>query len=53
MGAVIQSRALVKNDRAAIWPDSKLTFVGYTQEGYQMRVYWFAGIVSLTREGRD
>ena len=42
MGAVIQSRALVKNDRAAIWPDSKLTFVGYTQEGYQMRVYWFA-----------
>jgi len=42
MGAVIQSRALVKNDRAAVWPDSKLTFVGYTQEGYQMRVYWFA-----------
>jgi hypothetical protein len=42
MGAVIQSRALVENDRNAIYPDSKLVFIGYTQEGFQMRVYWFA-----------
>jgi len=42
LGAVIQSRALVKNNPYAVYPDTKLAFVGYTQEGYQMRVYWFA-----------
>jgi len=42
MGAVIQSRDLVKNIPEAVWPDTKLAFIGYTQEGYQMRVFWFA-----------
>jgi hypothetical protein len=42
VGAVIQSRALVEHDNHAVWPDTKLTFVGYTNEGYQFRVRWFA-----------
>lgn len=42
IGTVIQSRALVEHDNHAIWPDTKLTFVGYTNEGYQFRVRWFA-----------
>ncbi len=42
LGAVIQSRVLVKNIPEAVYPDTKLAFIGYTQEGYQMRVYWFA-----------
>ena len=42
LGAVIQSRVLVKNIPEAVYPDTKLALVGYTQEGYQMRVYWFA-----------
>lgn len=42
IGAVIQSRALVEHDNHAVWPDTKLTFVGYTNEGYQFRVRWFA-----------
>lgn len=41
IGAVIQSRALVEHDNHAVWPDTKLTFVGYTNEGYQFRVRWF------------
>lgn len=41
-GAVIQSRVLVKNIPEAVYPDTKLGLVGYTQEGYQFRVYWFA-----------
>lgn len=42
IGAVIQSRGLVEHDNHAVWPDTKLTFVGYTKEGYQFRVRWFA-----------
>jgi hypothetical protein len=42
LGAVIQSRALVEHSPYAVYPDTRLAFVGYTQEGYQMRVYWFA-----------
>jgi hypothetical protein len=42
IGSVIQSRALVEHDNHAVWPDTKLTFVGYTNEGYQFRVRWFA-----------
>jgi hypothetical protein len=42
LGAVIQSRVLVKNIPEAVYPDTKLAFIGYTQEGFQMRVYWFA-----------
>jgi hypothetical protein len=41
MGSVIQSRALVEHDRHAVWPDTKLTFVGYTQQGQQFRLVWF------------
>jgi hypothetical protein len=41
MGSVIQSRALVEHDRHAVWPDTKLTFVGYTQQGHQFRLVWF------------
>jgi len=41
IGAVIQSRALVEHDNHAVWPDTKLTFVGYTNDGYQFRVRWF------------
>jgi hypothetical protein len=42
LGAIIQSRILVETNTHAIYPDTKLAFIGYTQEGYQMRVYWFA-----------
>jgi hypothetical protein len=42
IGSVIQSRALVEHDNHAVWPDTKLTFVGYTNDGYQFRVRWFA-----------
>ena len=42
LGAVIQSRVLVEHNPYAVYPDTKLAFIGYTQEGYQMRVYWFA-----------
>ena len=42
MGAVIQSRVLVEKVPFAVYPETKLAFIGYTQEGYQMRVYWFA-----------
>ncbi len=42
VGAVIQSRALVEHDNRAVWPDTKLTFVGYTNDGHQFRVRWFA-----------
>jgi hypothetical protein len=42
LGAVIQSRLLVEHNPYAVYPDTKLAFIGYTQEGYQMRVYWFA-----------
>jgi len=42
LGCVVQSRKLAENDRWAVWPDTKLAFIGYTAEGYQMRVYWFA-----------
>ncbi|MGA9797155.1 MAG: hypothetical protein WBQ17_16645 [Rhizomicrobium sp.] len=47
MGAVIQSRALVEHDRHAVWPDTKLTFVGFTDAGHQFRLKWFAhGVVA-------
>jgi len=42
LGAVIQSRALVEHSPWAVYPDTRLAFIGYTSEGYQMRVYWFA-----------
>jgi len=42
LGAIIQSRLLVEHNPYAVYPDTKLSFIGYTQEGYQMRVYWFA-----------
>ncbi|SRR5258706_6532687 len=42
VGAVIQSRALVENIPLPVYPDTKLSLFGYTQEGFQMRVYWFA-----------
>jgi hypothetical protein len=42
MGAVIQSRALVENVPVPVYPDTKLSLFGYTNEGFQMRVYWFA-----------
>jgi hypothetical protein len=42
LGAIIQSRLLVEHMPYAVYPDTKLAFIGYTQEGYQMRVYWFA-----------
>ena len=42
LGAVIQSPLLVKNVTEAVYPETKLAFIGYTQEGFQMRVFWFA-----------
>jgi hypothetical protein len=42
LGAVIQSPLLVKNVTEAVYPETRLAFVGYTQEGFQMRVFWFA-----------
>ena len=42
VGIVVQSRLLVESDRHAVWPNTKFSFVGYTPNGFQMRVYWFA-----------
>jgi len=41
VGTVVQSRLVVKNAPFAVYPTTKMIFVGYTQEGYQVRVYWF------------
>ena len=41
LGTVVQSRALVEHSPWAIWPDTQLSFIGYTAQGHQMRVYWF------------
>ena len=41
LGAVIQSRELVEVQPFAVYPQTGLSFIGYTQEGFQMRVRWF------------
>jgi hypothetical protein len=41
LGAIIRSRALVQNLDVPIYPKTKLALVGYTQRGFQIRVYWF------------
>lgn len=41
VGAIIQSSLLVQNKRQAVWPNTKLTFIGFTAQGEQFRVFWF------------
>ena len=41
VGAIIQSELLVQNRRQAVWPNTKLTFIGFTAQGEQFRVVWF------------
>lgn len=42
VGTVVQSRRLAAAWRSAYCPRTKLALVGYTAQGYPMRVYWFA-----------
>jgi len=41
MGAVLQSTHLGDKERQPFWPRSRLTLVGHTAQGHQVRVAWF------------
>lgn len=41
LGTIVQSRLLIENLPQAIWPDTKFVFIGYSSNGYPMRVLWF------------
>lgn len=42
LGAVIESPDLAERARQPFWPQSRMGLVGYTPEGRQIRVAWFA-----------
>lgn len=42
LGAVIESPDLAERARQPFWPQSRMGLVGYTPEGRQIRVGWFA-----------
>lgn len=42
LGAVIESPDLAERARQPFWPQTRLGLVGYTPEGRQIRVVWFA-----------
>ncbi|MEA3040669.1 MAG: hypothetical protein QOC65_158 [Sphingomonadales bacterium] len=42
LGAVIESPDLAERARQPFWPQTRLGLIGYTSEGRQIRVAWFA-----------
>jgi hypothetical protein len=42
LGAVIESPDLAERARQPFWPQTRLGLIGYTPEGRQIRVAWFA-----------
>ncbi|HEX8364480.1 MAG TPA: hypothetical protein VF603_04260 [Allosphingosinicella sp.] len=42
LGAVIESPDLAERARQPFWPQTRMGLVGYTPEGRQIRVAWFA-----------
>jgi hypothetical protein len=42
LGAIIQSPVLVEHSPYAVYPDTRLAFIGDSQEGYRRPIYWFA-----------
>jgi len=42
MGAVIESANLRGREKEPVWPTTGLNLIGYTPEGRQLRLYWFA-----------
>jgi hypothetical protein len=41
MAAIVQSPQLDALSRLPVWPASKLTLMGYTESGLQIRIVWF------------
>jgi len=42
--AEIQNSKLSKFRKEAVYPGSELTFIGYSKNGFQIRVYYFKGV---------
>jgi hypothetical protein len=40
---LVESEALKQHRNEAIWPASKMVYIGNTREGHHIRVYYFAG----------
>ncbi|HYJ29958.1 MAG TPA: hypothetical protein VEW25_06415 [Allosphingosinicella sp.] len=42
LGAIVESPDLAERARRPLWPQTRLNLIGYTPEGRQIRVAWFA-----------
>ena len=40
---LVENEALKQHRNEAIWPASKMVYIGNSREGHHIRVYYFAG----------